>query len=494
MKRNTTLALIKKEVRRFKWQLGILVAILLLVVVGSVAFFSVSATTDVQAWLIATAILGTALFVLSVLSVFMADRFGSRLSKRAKGLMKDELGELRAANHRAQALQAMASTLRATLSFERVVEAALDVCGLALEEEGIATRSLVGAVYLYKDDVLQPVASRNFATYDYQQHIMGESGIIGEALQQAEPVLTNDPQSDPEIKELVAFRPCHTVICVPLRAGFQIFGAMLLGIETNVSFTENHLDLFNSVADHTVIALQNAKLYQDLTAEKQRLVVADAEARKELARNLHDGPTQKVAAIAMRVNFIRTLVQHDPEQAVTELAKVEKLARDTSQEIRGMLFTLRPVILESEGLEAAIEMMMTRIQETDGLNMRLVGGKHASLLTSDQQSTVFSIVEEALGNARKYSEANLIEVRLWQEEDLFVARIQDDGIGFDVQAVNEGYSTRGSLGMLNMRERAERINGSLRVDSALGQGASITLVVPLTKKASSNGHGQRTRP
>lgn len=491
MKRNTTLALIKKETSRFKWQLGAVIGILLLIIIGGIAIFGLTAETNLQSWLVATIILGIGLFVLSLSVLFLADRFGNRLSRRTGTVIKHEMGELKAANHRAQALQAMASTLRATLSFERVVEAALDVCGLALEEEGIHSRSLVGAVYLYKEDVLQPVASRNFAAYDFQQHISGEAGIIAEALKQADPVMTDDPQSDPEIKALIAFRSCYSVICVPLRAGFQIFGAMLIGTETDVTFSENHLDLFNSVADHTVIALQNAKLYQDLSAEKQRLVLADAEARKELARDLHDGPTQKVAAIAMRVNFIRTLVQHDPEQAVTELAKVEKLARDTSQEVRGMLFTLRPVILEAEGLEAAIEMMMNRIQETDGLNMRLVGGKFASLLTSEQQSTVFSIIEEALGNARKYSEANLIEVRLWQEEDLFVARIQDDGIGFDVQAVNEGYSTRGSLGMLNMKERAERINGSLRVDSALGQGASITLVVPLSKQTPQNGYKAR---
>ncbi len=86
-----------------------------------------------------------------------------------------------------------------------------------------------------------------------------------------------------------------------------------------------------------------------------------------------------------------------------------------------------------------------------------------------------------MGNARKCSQATTIEVRLWREEELFVARIQDDGIGFDIQSVNATYSSRSSLGMVNMRERAERIDGSLKVESSPGRGTTITLVVPLDK-------------
>jgi signal transduction histidine kinase len=146
-----------------------------------------------------------------------------------------------------------------------------------------------------------------------------------------------------------------------------------------------------------------------------------------------------------------------------------------------MLFALRPLVLETHGLSAAIEMAMNKIRESDGLNMRLVGGEYGDLLNDQVQGVVFYIVEEALGNARKYSQASMVEVRLWQEDELFVARIQDDGIGFDIQSVNANYSSRGSLGMVNMRERAERIDGSLKVESAPGRGTTITLVVPLDK-------------
>lgn len=146
-----------------------------------------------------------------------------------------------------------------------------------------------------------------------------------------------------------------------------------------------------------------------------------------------------------------------------------------------MLFTLRPLVLETHGLSAAVETVMNRIRESDRMALELVGGENGDLLNESAQSVVFSIVEEALGNARKYSKAKLIQVRFWQEENLFVAVVQDDGVGFDVQEVNSDYSSRGSLGMVNMRERAERIDGSLKLDSSPGQGTTVTLVVPLNK-------------
>ena len=181
----------------------------------------------------------------------------------------------------------------------------------------------------------------------------------------------------------------------------------------------------------------------------------------------------------MRVNFIRSLLERDPEQAQDELDKVEQLARDTSKEIRGMLFTLRPLVLETEGLAAAIETVINRIEETDGLPIRMLGEDAAELLDEKAQSVVFSIVEEALGNARKYSEATQVQVRFWREGDLFVAQIEDNGVGFDVESVNDNYSSRGSLGLVNMHERAERVDGSVRIESQSGKGTRVTLVVPL---------------
>ena len=157
------------------------------------------------------------------------------------------------------------------------------------------------------------------------------------------------------------------------------------------------------------------------------------------------------------------------------------MAKRTSAEIRGMLFTLRPLVLEAQGLGPAVDALLRRYSESDGVEMRLIGAETGALLSKQAQTVAFAIIEEALNNARKYSKATLIEVRLWQTDGLFAAAVRDNGVGFDTYDINRDYSTRGSLGMVNMRERAERIDGSLRVESTPDSGTTVTLVVPLEK-------------
>lgn len=488
-----TKASLQKEISKYSWVAWIALVIVIGVHALLYQFFRGSLRTllgeSQQAELaLVLMLLASATLTMALIAHWMTNR----TSRVALKIMSRELHELRLANNRAKWLQAMASTLRATLSFERVVEAALDVCGLALEEMGAPARSVVGAVFLFNGKGLQPIAHRRFIGSDAKKQIAGEQGIVAEALEQAVPLVTETPGKDPELKQYMAFQDCYMATCIPLRAGFQIFGAIVLGWQVEINLDDDYLDLFNSVADQAVIALQNGQLYQALEAEKNGIIEAEEEARKKLARDLHDGPTQSVATIAMRINFIRSLLKRDPREAVQELEKVEELAKETSKEIRGMLFTLRPLVLESQGLGAAIEMAMSRIRESEPIKLQLIGSEYGDLLNERAQGVVFYVIEEALGNARKHSRADLIEVHLWQEHDLFVARVSDDGVGFNTQSVIDGYNTRGSLGMVNMRERAELIDGSLKLESAPGRGTSITLVVPLNKHGRSQGSNGRS--
>lgn len=483
------LARIHKEFKQLNTLTMVVVvgALLLLVALYLVFYVLLSLNLGSLNWVPGLIIVVITLIIVAGLLYSLIEKKDEQIQTLTGKAIDAEMSQLRAAANRANSLQSMASVMRATLSFERVVQEALDVCSISMENMGVSRNSLVGAVFLYHGRNLVPVATRRFHTSDEGKSIEGQQGVVAEALNNAEMQITDDPRSDPELRQFMAFQNCAMALCLPLRAGFQIFGAMLIGSQKKVELDKEQYQLFNAVADQAVIALQNAQLYQRLEAEKQRIIEADEEARKELARDLHDGPTQSIAAIAMRINFIRSLMTKNPEQALGELEKVEQLAKQTSKEIRGMLFTLRPLVLETQGLTAAVETVITRLQETDGMNIKLVGGENGDLLSESAQGVVFSIVEEALGNARKYAEAEQIIVRFWQEDNLFVAMVKDNGKGFDVQDVNTDYSSRGSLGMINMRERAERIDGSLKLESALGEGTSVTLVVPLDK------HGRRVR-
>jgi signal transduction histidine kinase len=221
-------------------------------------------------------------------------------------------------------------------------------------------------------------------------------------------------------------------------------------------------------------------LYQRLQEEKNRIVEIEEDARKKLARDLHDGPTQSVAAIAMRLNFSRTLLKRNPPQVGEELEKIEELARKTTKEIRHMLFTLRPLVLETQGLTPALEQYVQKLRETDGsIEVILEASRLTDRVSKDAQGVIFYIIEEAVGNARKHSQAQHVWIRLYENARELNAEVRDDGVGFEVQAVQASYDKRGSLGMVNMNERAQLIGGALSVASAPGQGTRISLTMPL---------------
>lgn len=158
-----------------------------------------------------------------------------------------------------------------------------------------------------------------------------------------------------------------------------------------------------------------------------------------------------------------------------------------------MLFTLRPLILESQGLAAALQSMAEKMRETFSQNVVVnVDSKMTDQLEMGKQGVIFYIIEEAVNNARKHANAVTITVRLGQyEPGIALLEIVDDGIGFDVAAVDKAYDKRGSLGMINLRERTELVNGLLNIDSAPGKGTRVQVYIPFTEEAADRLHHQK---
>jgi signal transduction histidine kinase len=378
----------------------------------------------------------------------------------------------------------MASTLSATLNYERVLESILDISRMGFIDLGHRVGESIGMVFLYDRKGQLFVAShRNLMSRDDEnQHLNGSSGIVGQAIATAQAVIGEEPAADPEISIFNSLKQAKSMLCVPLRAGFETYGAVLFASIKPNAFTQEHLELLTIFCNQATIALQNASLYQSLREERDKIVDKEEEARRKLARDLHDGPTQDVAAIAMRLNFARLLIERDPARARVELERLEDLAHRTVKEIRSMLFTLRPIILETEGLVAALNQYADNLRENDNLPVEVDAERYSECLDSDAQGVVFAILEEAVNNAKKHAQASRIWIRLSVENDLFVAQVADNGRGFDVKSVERSYGTRGSLGLLNLKERAELVDGTLNIESAPGQGTRITLLVPISQE------------
>ena len=407
--------------------------------------------------------------------------------------MDEDQKRIRMEGERWRALYELTSTLTGTLSYRRVLDSALDLGYTALNpdpDEEHRDEKLVSAVLLFKGDQLVIGSARRFTNADLRVQLQGSEGVLKRVFDEGEAVLTNNISFDPELGRVVALRTCTAAYCFPLRSGFNVYGAMLFAHGDPQYFTRERCDLLDMIGRQVVIAIQNARLYQDLLEEKERMMEVHEEARKKLARDLHDGPTQSVAAMAMRINLARRMFEKDQKSAANELVKIEELAHRTTKEIRHMLFTLRPLILESQGLVAALQSMAEKMRETYSQNVLInINEKLIENLEMGKQGVIFYIVEEAVNNARKHAAATNIWVQMQQvDPGLVLLEILDDGVGFDVQAVNKAYDKRGSLGMVNLRERTELVSGLLNIQSEPGKGTHIQVYVPLTEEAADRLH------
>ena len=394
-----------------------------------------------------------------------------------------ELQRLRSTREQARAIFEMASTLSATLNYQRILDAVLDVSILGLKEMGPASTRIISMVLLLSTDSMVVAASRHLTSHDEKLTLqLNPAGAVSRALAHAEPIVCTDLEHDAELTTYTALHRCVSSVCVPLRAGFENYGVALFASPDQNVFTRDNIDVLTAVCNQATIALQNAQLFESLQAEKARIVEIEEDARKKLARDLHDGPTQSVAAIAMRINYARTLLQRSPARVPEELEKIETLARSTTKEIRQMLFTLRPLILETQGLGAALETLVQKLHDTEPtLNVHLELDENAEKLDKDSQGMIFYVIEEAVGNARKHAQATDIWIGARRETATYLIEVRDNGIGFDVAKVQANYDKRGSLGMVNMSERAEVLKAKLSIASAMGQGTRVMLRFPLER-------------
>ena len=315
------------------------------------------------------------------------------------------------------------------------------------------------------------------------QRMGRDQGLAGWVVSRNEPLIITDVQKDGRFYESIPRGVDFEVtsqICAPLIVKAEPIGVVqVLNKAEGQRFDEDDLSLLTSFAAQSAIAIENTRLYQDLRRERDRLIAVEDEVRKRLARELHDGPTQLLAVLISNINFIGSLQVVEPDKVEDELNALLPVAQKALRQLRTLLFDLRPVILETQGLVPALQQYVERQQEMDELIYSLQIDRFAGRLTSPAERAVFGIVQEAVGNVRKHAAAEHVWISIAERDGELRVAVRDDGVGFDIEQLNAEYDQRGSLGLLNMRERAESIGGTLSLQSAPGAGSTITLVALL---------------
>jgi two-component system sensor histidine kinase DegS len=210
-----------------------------------------------------------------------------------------------------------------------------------------------------------------------------------------------------------------------------------------------------------------------------KIIQAQEEERKRVAREIHDGPAQSMANVVLRAEFCEKLVINNRDQVVDELRELKKTVKNSLQEIRRIIFNLRPMTLDDLGLIPTIKRYISELKEREEFEVRLEVQGEERRLTNTYEVALFRLVQESLNNARKYAQARNIVVAITTTDSAIGVKINDDGRGFDLQRILSEVTGKDSFGILSMKERIELLNGKFTIDTALGSGTSIRAELPL---------------
>ncbi len=314
-----------------------------------------------------------------------------------------------------------------------------------------------------------------------------DTGLAGWVATNRQPLIVDDVNQDNRYFKSIAdsfdFK-LTSLICVPMVSRHKLIGVLqVIHSADGRYFGPVEEELLSAFASKAAISIENARLYESLKEERDKLVIVEDEVRKRLAHDLHDGPTQFVAAMVMNLNFVKELLDRAPEHVPAEVERNIELAQKTLRQLRTLLFDLRPVILETQGLVPALEVYVERLRETEKMDVELHVAHKFKRLSKRAEIAIFAVIQEAVNNAKKYARTSTVEILIKPDkaQDRLTVTVQDNGRGFDLHTTQKSYDKRGSIGLVNMRERAEAISGQFSLWSEVGRGTTVQLLVPLTE-------------
>ena len=298
-------------------------------------------------------------------------------------------------------------------------------------------------------------------------------GLLAAMLSETEPYRALDIRKDPRFEWWPDAHPRMTsFLGVPVVSHGRVIAAFYLTDKIGVSeFTLDDLATIEMLAAHAAIAIENARLYE----RSRELSVT--EERNRLARELHDSVIQMLFSISLTAEAVTGLIERDPAAAKAQAETLRDLAREASQEMRSLIFELRPAELESDGLLPTLSKHIDVVRRVSHKQIELRDEGYVRQPLALEKE-LFRIVQEALNNAVKHSEASQIAVSLGVNDGQARLTVEDNGVGFD--PADPLIRTR-RLGLTSMEERAEALGGTMRIKSKRGKGTRVLVEAPLAE-------------
>jgi PAS domain S-box-containing protein len=248
----------------------------------------------------------------------------------------------------------------------------------------------------------------------------------------------------------------------------QRFRTLADALDTQVQFRTQELRRRNAEI------LQQSDQLRDLSG---RLMFAQDEERRRIARELHDSAGQNLSALGMSLARIEDDAKRDPARLSKSIKDAQDLIQDLNQEIRTTSYLLHPPMLDESGLSSALRWYIDGLAERSGLSIELNIPDNLERLAPEVELAIFRLVQECLTNIHRHSGSKTAVIRIDRESDRIYAEVQDHGKGMSQERLAEIQSQGVGVGIRGMRERVRQSHGELTIDSN-SLGTKITAIFP----------------
>jgi two-component system sensor histidine kinase DegS len=269
----------------------------------------------------------------------------------------------------------------------------------------------------------------------------------------------------------------HSHVIVPLKSRDRVLGVMFLYLGGRYQPIAEDWRLFASLGSQIGIAVENARLYENMRFYVRQITRAQEDERKRIARELHDDTAQALIDLSRRLDSLATSGEQLSESTIGRLEEFQVLIEGILQGVRRFSRDLRPSVLDDLGLLPALEGLMADVKDEIEPELKIIGGTRR--LAPDVELVLFRIVQEALNNVRRHAHASQVITMVDFGEGRVRITVEDNGQGFELPSRTGDLVARGKLGLVGMHERTQLLGGTLTLQSSLDEGTTVTVDVPV---------------
>jgi two-component system sensor histidine kinase DegS len=332
--------------------------------------------------------------------------------------------------------------------------------------------------------------ARGVIRYPYRHNLPEEmmkaripdgEGLAAQLIASRAPAVIEDYAAYPHRIEAFVKGGLKSIMAVPIVTGGKVFGTLqVLTLRERRSFSDRDVTVLSAVARQAAVAIENARLYENMRFYAKQILTAQEQERRRMARELHDDTAQSLVALSRQLDALLVNSEVETSPAVrARLENVRKLTAQIAQDVRRFSQDLRPSSLDDLGLLPTLEGLGSKMSEEDHIEAQLEVVGERRRLSPEVELVLFRIAQEALTNVRKHSGATQVVTTVEFCNGTVKLTIQDNGRGFQPPGQARELVEVGKLGLTGMVERAELAGGTLTVHSGPGQGTKVQAEIPV---------------